>query len=576
MAVTGRNTRKSKSYPICPDGGWGWMVVFGSFMIHVIADGVIYSFGLFYFELARHFGASKAVTSMVVSLMNGMTYCIGPIASALTIKYGCRTVTIVGAICTSMGLFLSVFVPNVYVLYLTIGICSGFGFGLMYLPAIVIVTSYFEKKRAFATGIAVCGSGIGTAIMSPLIEYMIKQFGWKGAMLVTSGLILKCCIFGLLFRPLPNVTDDRSINDPEATSNTYDLVDETKEMISEKSELNGQLITTDDVEDDGDEQLDQFSLDQVDITQSAPRLSMPHNDHDRKGNCKSAKSMHSVQLYLNDVPMSMSNVNNETKIRSQSFTPGFLYRKDTFYSGNENVANNGKNNKKPNSLKNCFLFRWLNCSEDIIETFSEMIDLSLMRNYIFLIFSISNFLTSVGYHIPFIYLKDRIVELNVALPEEAGFFTAIIGVASTISRLVFGYLADHSFVNRLWLYIISVTFCGLVIMANSFITSYQLMAIFCTLFGVTCGTYVSLTSVVLVDLLGLEKLTNAFGLILLFQGVASIVGPPFIGCLYDVYGNHDIGFYIIGAIVAFSGLMLILIDFAHYFKSIKKMLMFPN
>lgn len=62
------------------------------------------------------------------------------------------------------------------------------------------------------------------------------------------------------------------------------------------------------------------------------------------------------------------------------------------------------------------------------------------------------------------------------------------------------------------------------------------------------GTYVSLTSVVLVDLLGLEKLTNAFGLILLFQGIASIVGPPFIGCLYDVYGNHDIGFYIIGNI----------------------------
>lgn len=43
------------------------------------------------------------------------------------------------------------------------------------------------------------------------------------------------------------------------------------------------------------------------------------------------------------------------------------------------------------------------------------------------------------------------------------------------------------------------------------------------------GTYVSLTSVVLVDLLGLEKLTNAFGLILLFQGVASIFGPLIVG-----------------------------------------------
>ena len=35
----------------------------------------------------------------------------------------------------------------------------GLGFGLIYLPAIVSVSMYFEKRRAFATGIAVCGSG---------------------------------------------------------------------------------------------------------------------------------------------------------------------------------------------------------------------------------------------------------------------------------------------------------------------------------------------------------------------------------------------------------------------------------
>lgn len=46
-------------------------------MIHVIADGVIYSFGLFYYEIAKHFAESKAASSMVVSIMNGGTYCTG-------------------------------------------------------------------------------------------------------------------------------------------------------------------------------------------------------------------------------------------------------------------------------------------------------------------------------------------------------------------------------------------------------------------------------------------------------------------------------------------------------------------
>ena len=55
----------------------------------------------------------------------------GPIASALTIKFGCRIVTIVGAIFASLGFFLSTFATNIFTLYGTIGICSGFGFGLM-------------------------------------------------------------------------------------------------------------------------------------------------------------------------------------------------------------------------------------------------------------------------------------------------------------------------------------------------------------------------------------------------------------------------------------------------------------
>jgi hypothetical protein len=40
---------------------------------------------------------------------------------------------------------------------------------------------------------------------------------------------------------------------------------------------------------------------------------------------------------------------------------------------------------------------------------------------------------------------------------------------------------------------------------------------------------VTLTSVILVDLFGIERLTNAFGILLLFQGIATFIGPPFAG-----------------------------------------------
>lgn len=63
--------------PIATDGGWGWMVVFGSFLIHVFADGIVYSFGIMVAELLDVFGESRALTSWVVSLLVGLTLATG-------------------------------------------------------------------------------------------------------------------------------------------------------------------------------------------------------------------------------------------------------------------------------------------------------------------------------------------------------------------------------------------------------------------------------------------------------------------------------------------------------------------
>ena len=65
---------------------------------------------------------------------------------------------------------LSAAADSIVILYFTVGVLTGLGFGLIYLPAIVSVSIYFEKKRAFATGIAVCGSGLGTFLFAPLTK----------------------------------------------------------------------------------------------------------------------------------------------------------------------------------------------------------------------------------------------------------------------------------------------------------------------------------------------------------------------------------------------------------------------
>ena len=113
--------------------------------------------------------------------------------------------------------------------------------------------------------------------------------------------------------------------------------------------------------------------------------------------------------------------------------------------------------------------------------------------------------------------------------DEAAFLLSVIGISNTVARLLLGWLSDRAWVNRLYLYNSCLIICGLSMGLSVFCQTYTSQAVYCAIFGITSGAYVGLTSVVLVDLLGLDKLTNAFGLLLLFQGIASVIGPPIIG-----------------------------------------------
>ncbi|KAJ8912077.1 hypothetical protein NQ315_000583 [Exocentrus adspersus] len=70
---------------------------------------------------------------------------------------------------------------------------------------------------------------------------------------------------------------------------------------------------------------------------------------------------------------------------------------------------------------------------------------------------------------------------------------------------------------------------------------------------ITC--FASLRSIVVVDLLGLEKLTNAFGLLLLFQGVAAIIGAPLAAAFMNATGSYNASFYLSGSMLLASAIM---------------------
>lgn len=101
---------------------------------------------------------------------------------------------------------------------------------------------------------------------------------------------------------------------------------------------------------------------------------------------------------------------------------------------------------------------WLPCSEEFKDALSEMLDLSLLIDPIFILFSLSNFLTSIGFYIPYVYTVPMSEKLGIANP---AYLISIIGASNLVGRIILGYISDKPWVNRLLAYNLCLTIAGI-------------------------------------------------------------------------------------------------------------------
>uniref|UniRef100_A0A0R3RWS2 MFS domain-containing protein n=1 Tax=Elaeophora elaphi TaxID=1147741 RepID=A0A0R3RWS2_9BILA len=192
----------STEEPIAPDGGYGWVIVLASFLIHFICDGISFSFGIMFSEIQEYFSVSKTMSGIVGSIFLSIPLLSGPLAGALTDIYDCRRMTIVGGLIAAGGGLVSFFAFNIWHFLLSFAFITGIGLSFCFNSAIVAVTYYFQKKRAIATGIAVCGSGAGTFVLAPFIEMLFAKFGWRSSLLCMGFLLLLIVGCGFMIKDL--------------------------------------------------------------------------------------------------------------------------------------------------------------------------------------------------------------------------------------------------------------------------------------------------------------------------------------------------------------------------------------
>ena len=120
-------------------------------------------------------------------------------------RYGSRPVCIIGALIASVGLIVSSFSHSMVSLIASYSFITGVGFGFMYIPSVVAVAQHFTTKQSLALGICVCGSGMGTFILAPVEQFLLREVGWRWTFFCMGGLCWVCVLCGASMTPIKPV-----------------------------------------------------------------------------------------------------------------------------------------------------------------------------------------------------------------------------------------------------------------------------------------------------------------------------------------------------------------------------------
>lgn len=154
---------------------------------------------------------SSCTIAWVGAMGASLNFLFGPLASLLCDRYGCRRVAFVGAVLSVTGLFLTSLVTRLHYMFLTYGLLWGIGSSFSFVPSIVMLGEYFDKRLALANGLGTSGSGVGSLVASPAINYLLRVVGWSNCLRILSGFAAFLVVACFLYKPFKPRKRDRGV-----------------------------------------------------------------------------------------------------------------------------------------------------------------------------------------------------------------------------------------------------------------------------------------------------------------------------------------------------------------------------
>ena len=150
-----------------------------------IAQGLFFSFSIFFVPLIQEFRWSRALTAGAMSLSSIVQGVGAPLAGVLADRFGPRAMIVAGVVMLAAASMLAATIQAPWQLYLYTGVLGALGLvAIGWVPMGLLISRWFQARRGRMAGVAFSGMGFGVFVIGPLTQWLIATTTWRTASLI--------------------------------------------------------------------------------------------------------------------------------------------------------------------------------------------------------------------------------------------------------------------------------------------------------------------------------------------------------------------------------------------------------
>ena len=159
---------------------YGWIVVLGCLLITAtMVPPVMALFNTFATYVEPDLGVSRAQFTLSNTILQGLGIIISPIVASKLAKGNMKLIQCVGIVGFCVCYACYSFATNIILMYVLSLFMGVFWLCSALIPVSMMITNWFTKQRGLAMSLAMAGIGIGGAVFSPIVSWMLESWGWR-------------------------------------------------------------------------------------------------------------------------------------------------------------------------------------------------------------------------------------------------------------------------------------------------------------------------------------------------------------------------------------------------------------